>query len=189
MMKKYVSTIAAAAASVALIGATAASAHSATLYARTGTTGAQVRICAQVKKDALRGHGELTRAERLAIRTSFRACVRQAVQVNYGHSRSSRSSMSGSSVSSRSSKAMLKKVEIEDHAFSPSPLTVKVGTTVRWKNEDDTDHTVTSSGSSVLDSGTLDENETYSHTFTGTGTYNYFCEFHPEMKGKVIVTE
>lgn len=84
---------------------------------------------------------------------------------------------------------MLKKVEIEDHAFSPSPLTVKVGTTVRWKNEDDTDHTVTSSGSSVLDSGTLDENETYSHTFTGTGTYNYFCEFHPEMKGKVIVTE
>ncbi len=186
MMKRYISTLAVAATALSLTGFTlAASAHG--MNVTKGATGEQVKVCVQQRKDANVGEHP-TRQQRLAIRMQYRTCIRNAVMLNHGHASShSKSSHSTSSRSSKSSKPMTAKVEIEDFAFSPQVLTVKQGTTVRWKNEDNTPHTVTGSGG--LDSGTLDYDESYSHTFTGTGTFNYHCDFHSNMTGAVIVTE
>ncbi|MEK6888820.1 MAG: cupredoxin family copper-binding protein [Nanoarchaeota archaeon] len=78
-------------------------------------------------------------------------------------------------------------IEIKDFAFSPSTLNVKVGDRVTWTNSDSAPHTVTSDSGGELSSGTISADETYSHTFTSAGTYNYHCQFHTGMKSKVIV--
>jgi len=77
-------------------------------------------------------------------------------------------------------------VSIDNMRFSPSVIYVSRGTTVEWTNDDNEDHTVTSDYNS-FDSGRLDEGETYRRTFNTTGTYQYHCALHPEMRGVVIV--
>jgi plastocyanin len=48
-------------------------------------------------------------------------------------------------------------------------------------------HTATSDSGSELASTSLSKGESYTHTFTTPGTYNYHCAVHPSMKGKIIV--
>lgn len=79
-------------------------------------------------------------------------------------------------------------VSIKDMSFAPQTLTIPVGTTVTWTNQDSMPHTVTSPGKKkVLDSGELAQGGSYTYTFNEAGTYSYFCTVHPGMKGKVIV--
>lgn len=78
-------------------------------------------------------------------------------------------------------------VEIRDFSFSPSNITLKKGDTIVWTNKDAAPHTVTWDGGGQNSSGTLKSGETFSFVFTGPGTFNYHCAFHPSMKGKVIV--
>ncbi len=86
-------------------------------------------------------------------------------------------------------------------AFKPENITVASGTTVTWKNEDGTDHTVTSgtvtqqggaatsSPDGKFDSGTLKGGGEFSFTLSAPGTYTYFCKLHPAtMRGQVTVT-
>jgi plastocyanin len=77
-------------------------------------------------------------------------------------------------------------VAIEGFAFKPAILNIPVGTTVIWENEDNALHTVTARDSS-FDSGSLSHNDTFSYTFEQSGTYEYYCQFHPHMEGKVVV--
>jgi plastocyanin len=80
-------------------------------------------------------------------------------------------------------------VEISDNAFSPSALTVPVGSTVTWKNDDPYAHTVTMQGTNGFDSGNLGSGKTFSETFTTPGTYTYSCSIHPSMIGTITVTK
>jgi plastocyanin len=77
-------------------------------------------------------------------------------------------------------------VEIKSFAFNPGELDVAVGTTVTWTNDDQTAHTVSQVGGG-FESGKLDPGKTFSFTFTKAGTYDYFCQFHANMKGTVVV--
>ena len=77
-------------------------------------------------------------------------------------------------------------VEVADFAFSPSPIQIESGTEVTWRNEDPTAHTVTADGGS-FDSGTLDPGSEFASTFEGTGTFDYFCQIDPTMRGTVRV--
>ena len=77
---------------------------------------------------------------------------------------------------------------IEGFAFSPGTIEIKVGTTVTWTNNDSAPHTVTSSDG-MLDSGRLEQGATFSYTFDTAGSFDYFCEFHPNMTGTVVVSE
>ena len=77
-------------------------------------------------------------------------------------------------------------VNIDNFTFGPEKLTVKAGTTVTWKNEDDIPHTVASS-TKAFKSKALDTDDTFSFTFTTPGTYEYFCSLHPHMVGTVVV--
>ncbi|HET8890893.1 MAG TPA: cupredoxin family copper-binding protein [Candidatus Angelobacter sp.] len=77
-------------------------------------------------------------------------------------------------------------VKIDNFVFSPNPLTVPVGSTIRWTNQDDIPHNVVSDDK-TFKSKALDTDETFTYTFTKPGTYTYFCSIHPKMTGKVIV--
>jgi plastocyanin len=81
-----------------------------------------------------------------------------------------------------------KQVVIDNFTFSPATLTVPAGTAVTWVNHDDVPHTVTSpSRPRLLDSPTLDTDESFTHVFKAPGTYDYYCTVHPRMTGQVIV--
>ena len=77
-------------------------------------------------------------------------------------------------------------VAISGFAFVPSTLTVSVGTTVTWTNNDSSSHTI-ASNDNLFQSGTLAKGATFSHTFGQKGTFNYRCSIHPSMTGKIIV--
>ena len=77
-------------------------------------------------------------------------------------------------------------IELKTFMFSPSSVTIPVGTTVVWKNRDAEPHTV-ASVEGRFRSGALDENETFTFTFDSPGTYRYVCSIHPQMIGTVIV--
>jgi plastocyanin len=77
-------------------------------------------------------------------------------------------------------------VKIDNFSFAPQQLTVAVGTTVVWVNNDDVPHTVVGSHQEFR-SKALDTNDQFSFTFTKAGTFNYFCSVHPMMTGKIVV--
>jgi plastocyanin len=78
-------------------------------------------------------------------------------------------------------------IEIDNHAYSPAILTIAAGTTVTWKNDDDTAHNVRATDKAFA-SGALDTDDTYRHTFAAPGEYEYYCTLHPYMVGKIVVT-
>ena len=78
-------------------------------------------------------------------------------------------------------------VEIKNFAFSPLTLTIKKGNSVVWNNQDSVTHTIKSDSGNEIDSSSLSNGETYSHTFEIAGTYDYHCGIHPNMKAKIIV--
>jgi plastocyanin len=78
-------------------------------------------------------------------------------------------------------------VTIANFAFDPAEVTVPVGTTVTWTNQDDVPHTVTSDDKKTFGSSGLDTGDTFQFRFTKPGTYGYFCSIHPMMTAKVIV--
>ena len=80
-------------------------------------------------------------------------------------------------------------VKVDNFSFSPATLTVAVGTTVTWTNQDDIPHTVVDADATPpgYRSKALDTDDSYSHVFDKPGTYEYFCSIHPKMTAKVIV--
>ena len=76
---------------------------------------------------------------------------------------------------------------IKGYAFDPASMTISVGDTVTWTNEDKAPHTVTSTDGGPLDSPTLQQGDSWSFTFTKPGTYQYYCAIHPDMVGTVTV--
>ena len=71
--------------------------------------------------------------------------------------------------------------------YSVNVLTVPVGTTITWTNNDPgMIHTVTSVDG-MFDSGFLNEGDTWSYTFEEPGEFEYMCTPHPWMRAKVVV--
>jgi plastocyanin len=89
--------------------------------------------------------------------------------------------------SGQSDTAAAVEVEIKDFTYNPDPVTIKVGESVTWTNLDTVPHTATGQDREVLQSGTLGKGESYTQAFDTAGTYEYFCEFHPNMKGVLNV--
>ena len=77
-------------------------------------------------------------------------------------------------------------VHIKDDAYKPATVTVHPGDTVLFINDDDDAHTVTSDNNE-FDSKGLDTSSRWQYTFKNPGTYHFFCELHPFMKGTVVV--
>ena len=77
-------------------------------------------------------------------------------------------------------------VTIKDFAFSPETLTVSIGTTVTWTNEDSVSHII-NERRLIFDSGMLARGKSYSFTFNEAGNFEYYCTIHPTMVGHIIV--
>ena len=78
-------------------------------------------------------------------------------------------------------------VTIDNFAFSPATLKVKVGQKVSWTNQQQgVAHPVTADG------GTFDHpmpsGATFSFAFTKAGSYAYHCTIHPSMHGTIVVS-
>jgi plastocyanin len=80
------------------------------------------------------------------------------------------------------------KVVIDNFSFNPPRLSVPVGTTVVWQNQDDMPHTIVNDAAPrEFKSPPVDSGEQFSWTFSKAGTYAYFCSLHPRMTGVVTV--
>ena len=77
-------------------------------------------------------------------------------------------------------------VTIADFAFAPQTVTVTVGDTVSWTNDDAVIHTATATDGS-WDTADLAQGQSGAITFTAAGTFAYLCTPHPTMTGTVVV--
>jgi plastocyanin len=77
-------------------------------------------------------------------------------------------------------------VTMPGKVFEPAKVDVLVGTTVTWRNDDSTNHTVTTDDD-VLASGYIPPGGSFSFAFTREGRYAYHCTIHKFMRGEVNV--
>lgn len=75
---------------------------------------------------------------------------------------------------------------ISNFSFSPEPVRIQVGATLKWTNLDSSAHTVTADDGSWT-STSLNKDGTFSHTFSQPGTVRYHCAIHDSMTGTVEV--
>lgn len=75
-------------------------------------------------------------------------------------------------------------MDISGFEFNPAIIKIKEGATITWINKDAIPHTVTSK---IFDSGKMEKNKEWSKKFDQEGEYDYYCDFHPTMKGKIII--
>jgi plastocyanin len=78
-------------------------------------------------------------------------------------------------------------VAIKDYIYKPASITVPRGATVTFSNRDSTAHTATSKESGVFESGPIDPGKSAKITLDQSGTFTYYCLFHPFMKGTIVV--
>ena len=117
--------------------------------------------------------------------------------------------LAGLSLSTLPAAAQAKTVEVSvrqepKSRFVPGVVDIAAGDTVKWTNPAFVTHSVTfdpsmaatrdnvalPAGVAPFDSGNLEEDQSYSHTFTAKGTYKYICKYHEAMGmvGTVIVS-
>ena len=75
-------------------------------------------------------------------------------------------------------------VNIQNNAFNPSSVQIPAGSTVKWVNLDSVQH---EPKGNVFDSGPLNQNGVFEHTFNQARTYNYACAIHPSMQGTITI--
>lgn len=75
-------------------------------------------------------------------------------------------------------------VSVKNNLYQPANLRIKAGTVVLWRNAETTQHTV---GSDLWPNATLGPGGTFRYRFETPGTYEYVCDLHASMVGRVIV--
>jgi len=76
-------------------------------------------------------------------------------------------------------------VTIDKVEFSPAAIKAKVGDTIVWINKDILAHTATVRGDwDVM----IPPKKTASLVLKKAGSIEYYCRFHPNMKGRISVT-
>lgn len=80
-------------------------------------------------------------------------------------------------------------INIRNMMFTPSQITIAKGGTVTWTNNDTTTHTVVDdlANAGGPNSGDIAPGQSYSFTFTKTGSLQYHCSIHPSMRGTIVV--
>ena len=81
--------------------------------------------------------------------------------------------------------AATKTVEVDDNRFSPSSVTVKKGTVVKWRWVGDAPHNVVVVKGPRKFSSSLKRSGTYRRKLRRKGTYRIVCTIHPGMDMRV----
>jgi len=79
-------------------------------------------------------------------------------------------------------------VTISKFAFSPAEITAKPGDVIEWTNKDAFAHTATAKDKSFDVSVPANGKGTLTVP-DKAGAFDYFCRFHPMMKGKLTVAK
>ncbi len=78
-------------------------------------------------------------------------------------------------------------VTIDDFAYEPATVTVRAGGKVTFKDVDVTNHTVTfRSAKAGRGIPNIRPGQTRALRPARAGTFAYFCEFHPTMRGEIV---
>jgi plastocyanin len=77
-------------------------------------------------------------------------------------------------------------VSLTTTAFAPNPLTVAVGTTVTWVNNDVTVHDATADNHAFA-TGSINPGSSASVVLQSAGRISYSCTIHPGMTGTITV--
>lgn len=85
-----------------------------------------------------------------------------------------------------SADAPTRTVSIPGKFYDPAEISVLVGTTVTWKNDDSINHTVTTDGD-AFSSGYVPPGGAFTFTFVKQGHYAFHCTIHKFMRGEVDV--
>jgi plastocyanin len=94
-------------------------------------------------------------------------------------------SVSNSNASSVIAGSKTDTVEIKEMKFQPATLTVQVGTTIIFINNDLVTHDITEEESRAWSSNLLPPGKSW--TLIADKSANYFCSIHAVMKGKIVV--
>jgi len=77
------------------------------------------------------------------------------------------------------------KVVIDKLVFAPEDIKAKIGDTIEWTNTDILAHTATLKGGwDVM----IPPRKSASVVLRAAGTFEYYCRFHPNMKGRIVVS-
>jgi len=77
-------------------------------------------------------------------------------------------------------------VTIEKLAFLPAEIEARPGDAITWTNNDPFAHTATVED---LWEVTMAPGGSATHIVAASDTVEYYCRFHPNMKGRIVVTE
>lgn len=80
------------------------------------------------------------------------------------------------------------RIVIKRFAFVPASIEIRPGDRVEWLNQDIVPHTA-SDVEGDWDTEKLTKGMVATVTFAEPGTQAYFCAFHPNMRGEIIVVE
>ena len=77
------------------------------------------------------------------------------------------------------------RVTIDKLVYAPAQVTAKVGDTIEWVNKDIVAHTATATNKDwdVI----IGPKQTARLVLKKAGPVDYFCKYHPNMKGRVVV--
>jgi plastocyanin len=78
-------------------------------------------------------------------------------------------------------------VVMKDVKFDPKAVTVKVGQTVRWVNEDTVDHDAVAREGADFKSELFGKGKSFEWKAEAAGTVKYVCTIHPGMEGTIEV--
>ena len=77
-------------------------------------------------------------------------------------------------------------ITIDKMAFLPAEIEASAGDTIEWVNNDAFAHTATVRGGFEV---MLPPKKSGSVVVTSAGTIDYYCRFHPNMKGRITVSQ
>ena len=77
-------------------------------------------------------------------------------------------------------------IVMEKLLFQPAETQAKVGDTIEWVNKDFVAHTATATSGDNWNV-VIAPNKTEKLVLTKSGTIDYYCKYHPAMKGKLVV--
>jgi plastocyanin len=81
-------------------------------------------------------------------------------------------------------------VEVPDYSFAPAKLQIDIGDRVVWSFTHELEsHTSTAESGQAerWNSGLKEPGQTFAHTFTKPGRFDYICRPHPFMEGEITV--
>ena len=76
---------------------------------------------------------------------------------------------------------------IQSGGFTPGTISISMGSTVTWTNQDNTTHAVVADNGAFA-SGAIPPGGKYSYMFPSAGTFTYHDTSNPNMRGTVTVS-